>query len=76
MTTKTKEKKMASLTNPKNVLQGDHVSFVYNDKLRTGIVESVANAWFPLKHDAPVQYNNRRYSNYSFKRLGSQVSLV
>lgn len=76
MSTKKREKKMASITNPKNVLLGDHVSFVYNGKIRTGVVENVKDAWFTLNHDAPTQYNNKQYSNYSFSRLGSQVSLV
>ena len=76
MSVRKKEKKMASVTNPKNVLRGDHVSFVYNGKIRTGTVENVAPEWFTLSHDEPVQYNDKQYSNYSFKRLGSQVSLV
>jgi len=76
MSVRKKEKKMAAITNPKNVLRGDHVSFVYNGKIRTGTVENVKDAWFTLSHDEPVQYNDKQYSNYSFKRLGSQVSLV
>jgi len=76
MSVRKKEKKMAAITNPKNVLQGDHVSFVYNNQMRTGVVENVRDASFTLKHDEPKQYSGKQYSNYSFKRLGSQVSLV
>ena len=76
MSVREKEKKMSSITNPRNVLRGDHVSFVYNDKMRTGVVENVRDACFTLKHDEPTQYSGKQYSNYSFKRLGSQVSLV
>lgn len=67
---------MSTITNPRNVLCGDRVSFLYNGKLREGTVEIVGPKFMKIKHDYPEHFNGKIYSSYSFRRLQSDVVLV
>lgn len=67
---------MSVITNPRNALLGDHVSFLYNNKQRKGVVEVVGNKFMKIKHDHPEHFNGKVYSSYSFRRLQSDVVLI
>lgn len=55
---------------------GNKVSFLYNNKQRVGQVVAVDSRVFTLEHDKPELYDNKKYSSYSFEKLGSRISLL
>jgi hypothetical protein len=59
-----------------NLKCGQRISFIYNDKCRFGVVEYADDNIVNIKHDTPELYDNKQFSNYSFKKLQSPIYKV
>ena len=64
------------LKNPRMIIPGNQIRFVYNGKLRLGTVEGVSRQYFTIRHTHPEHYGGKVYSNYSWHGVAGAISLL